>query len=262
MANLLTMINAFLGFIAILQATRGRFEAAFLLILLAAIADLSDGFLARRGSTPSRFGLEADSLADVVSFGVAPSSLIYAAVFHSWGIFGVLVSSMPLLCGALRLARFNVMNATRTEGPKTYLGLSIPPAGLIIASYVLFADSLWGEPRYTGAFAVVVLMVSAMMVSRIEYKHPRVFLLTPRRYLLTSVVGLLLVLYVHLPRLLFPIGMGYAFSGIVEEIAKQRRLGRKSVAMLFAYTVSSLVHISVLLDTEAVTSHSHQQDVD
>ena len=106
--NLFTVLNIFFGFLCMIHAVQGKFVVAAWYIILSAICDTLDGFMARLTNSASEFGVELDSLADVVSFGVAPSFMLYALVLDQYGTFGALVAAVPLIMGALRLARFNV----------------------------------------------------------------------------------------------------------------------------------------------------------
>src|SRR5262249_12583532 len=148
------------------------------LILLACIFDHLDGRVARMGGYESPFGREFDSLADIVSFGVAPAFLVHRVVLRDVFVrhpeFGWFVASVYLICGAFRLARFNVL-ATQagTGGGKEFLGFPIPAAAGTVASLTLFM--LWWEakefPRgyWRYALPVVLLFLSYMMVSEVKY---------------------------------------------------------------------------------------------
>ncbi len=219
-ANLLTLTNAFLGFVATVHALQGRIEPAVWFILLAAIADLSDGFFARNAGEASRLGLEFDSLADVVSFGVAPAVLMYASSFQAWGVAGALVSTVPLFSGAMRLARFNVMNVHRLNATKVYVGLSIPPAALTLSSYALFSQSIWGVVRFRAVYAVLAVAVAVLMISRIEYKYHWLFHGRPAAYLLAGVSLTALGALLRPARLLFPLLFAYTLSGVTTTVLR------------------------------------------
>ena len=130
-----TLMNLFAGFLAITQIHDEQYEYACYLIVLAGFFDLLDGMVARIANGQSRFGVELDSLSDVVSFGVAPSYLIYIYALSDSGVFGLLASSVPVLCVAVRLARFNVMH----DGLESsyFQGLPAPAQALAIVSLVL-----------------------------------------------------------------------------------------------------------------------------
>ena len=130
-----TLLNLFAGFLAITQIHEGQYEYACYLIVLAGFFDLLDGMLARLANAQSLFGVELDSLSDVVSFGVAPSYLVYAYSLSEFGVFGLLTSALPALCAAVRMARFNVLfDGSSSE---YFEGLPVPAQALAIVSLVL-----------------------------------------------------------------------------------------------------------------------------
>ena len=170
--NLLTLANLFSGFTAIIYTTQGDFYSAALFIFLGAIFDMLDGIAARIMQTSSEFGVELDSLCDAITFGMAPSILLYFSFFNTYGETGILFSSLPAIAGVVRLARFN-SQLTSLEDKKYFTGLPIPAAALTIISYVLFYDRdlfLLNENRFYYTFGVTIL-ISLVMVSRIKYEN-------------------------------------------------------------------------------------------
>lgn len=188
--NLLTAGNLFCGFIALTKIVEANPDApgftdvirwALFFILLACICDLLDGRVARMGGYESPFGREFDSIADIVSFGVAPAFLVHrivlADVFKAYPQLGWFIASVYLICGAFRLARFNCLAARdSTGGGKEFLGFPIPAAAGLVASLTLFL--LWAEDhdyrkfresnlRY--ALPVLLVFLSLMMVSTVKY---------------------------------------------------------------------------------------------
>lgn len=167
--NTATSLNVFSGFLSIVFASKGEFHLAALLIFIATFFDLIDGLLARLTKTASPFGVELDSLADVISFGVAPSFLIYQSYFSQFGIWGIVFSSSMLIFGALRLARFNVQ-VEDIKIKQDFSGLPIPIAAITIASFVLF---FYNGIKIIKPFDVLllptVIVLSLLMVSRIRY---------------------------------------------------------------------------------------------
>jgi CDP-diacylglycerol--serine O-phosphatidyltransferase len=183
--NLLTAGNLFCGFVALTKIVEAKLENGFDsiemalgFILLACIFDLFDGRVARMGGVESPFGREFDSLADLVSFGVAPAFLVHRVVLHDvfkthpeWGWF---IASIYLLCGAFRLARFNCLSAMPGgSSSKDFLGFPIPSAAGLVASLTLLIIDLNQKERTLGkwsyALAFVLLFLSAMMVSTVRY---------------------------------------------------------------------------------------------
>ena len=183
--NLMTAGNLFCGFAAVLRIYDGAQDANFIeaankfhdaiwFILAACVFDLLDGRLARLGGTDSAFGREFDSLADVVSFGMAPALLVYQIVLGEFRNAGWMIAFVYLACGALRLARFNCIAATNTgSADKNFTGFPIPAAAGVIASITLFM--LWlnegqrtiGQWKY--ALPPLMLFLSFMMFSKFRY---------------------------------------------------------------------------------------------
>lgn len=167
--NTFTCLNVFSGFLSIVMASQNEIFYASYLIAAAAVFDALDGIVARFTGSSSKFGVELDSLADVVSFGAAPAFLIYASYLKDLGWIGIVVSSFQLVMGALRLARFN----TDLKGfDKTYFsGLPIPFAALTIASFLIFHyDESAGFSPLMEAFVVpLVISLGLLMVSKIKF---------------------------------------------------------------------------------------------
>lgn len=183
--NLLTAGNLFCGFVALTKIVEANIPAgnfsqikvALGFILLACIFDLFDGRVARMGGVESPFGREFDSLADLISFGVAPAFLVHRVVLRDvfgdhpeWGWF---IASIYLLCGAFRLARFNCLAAQSRGGGKDFLGFPIPSAAGLVASLTLLMIQLNEKDKTLGMWkwllVAVLLFLSAMMVSTVKY---------------------------------------------------------------------------------------------
>ncbi len=164
--NLLTSASIFSGVFSIVSATQQDFVKASWLIFLALIFDGLDGRVARLTNSCSKFGVEYDSLADIISFGVAPSVLLYLFTGYQYGRFGVVVSALFVIFGAIRLARFNVMSAT--SEPSVFIGMPIPTAAVFISLLVLLFDKY--QEINSGVFLMVVsVLVAFLMVSNIRY---------------------------------------------------------------------------------------------
>src|SRR3954463_5493609 len=180
--NLITLSSIFCGFDAIVTASRangdeGQYYRAALLIVFAMFFDTLDGRVARATKTQSSFGLQIDSLADVVSFGVAPSMLVYQWTLHRLGTTGLIVSFIFTAMGAVRLARFNVLTmgeAGKPTKPSKYIvGLPIPGAAGILVSIVVAnhaADGLIGKAEYAWTMLAVTGFLSFLMVSPIRFR--------------------------------------------------------------------------------------------
>lgn len=164
--SLFTVANIFCGFQSVVQSTRGHFEWAALLILIAIIADILDGRIARLTGATSSFGEVYDSVADIVSFGVAPALLAF-----QWGLWqvpriGVAVSFLFLVAVSIRLARFT----TRTHDDHSFEGLPAPAGAGAIAMLVLVSPTPVQRPYFIPVVVVFVLCLSLLMVSNLPYR--------------------------------------------------------------------------------------------
>lgn len=178
--NAVTLASVYCGFSAILRVakddpTHDDFYAAAVLLVFAMLFDVLDGRIARLTRTQSAFGIQLDSLADVISFGVAPALLVYQWVLHRHPFFGTLTAFLFLACGVIRLARFNVLNADpTTKAPSRYMvGLPIPPAaGILISLLVVnqaFEGAL-GQEQYTVPVFAVTIALSLLMISTVRFR--------------------------------------------------------------------------------------------
>lgn len=177
--SLFTVLNMFCGFLSIVSSSDGKFENAAYFILLAGVFDSLDGFMARLTKTSSQFGVEIDSLSDIVSFGVAPAFMAYQLHMHQWEGYGLLISSLLLILGGIRLARFNVQLVGFDKD--YFTGLPIPASAIAVIAYVLtFAqhaapgvDGTPGRLLLEGGaalwFTPVIIIVSLLMVSTVKY---------------------------------------------------------------------------------------------
>ena len=164
--NLFTIGNLLCGFLAIHYVLQDNFRPAAWLILLGAVLDKIDGPIARFMEKESHFGTEFDSLADICTFGMGPALMIYASYLQS--AWGLAVAFVYLVCGALRLARFNTLSLTGEKSDR-YMGLPIPMAAICLTQYVGFTERA-GASSHTALLAVsLVALLSLLMVSRLEY---------------------------------------------------------------------------------------------
>jgi CDP-diacylglycerol---serine O-phosphatidyltransferase len=165
--NLFTSMNLVLGFMAILAAAEGRTERACWAILLASVFDMLDGRVARLTNTTSRFGVEYDSLCDLVSFGVAPALMVYFGALQPFGRIGLIAALIFALCGALRLARFNVMAEVL---PKSYFqGLPIPMASTTLVTAMFFARELNLPVERSLFFLTLTGALGLLMISTFKF---------------------------------------------------------------------------------------------
>ena len=167
--SLFTAANLMCGFFSIISTFHGEYVNAALLILLANVFDGVDGYVARLTRTTSQFGVEFDSLADVVAFGVAPAILVYFWALVPWGTWGWLAASTYVVCGALRLSRFNVQ--AQGVAKNHFVGLPIPAAAQMITSSVILYNYMdgAGAPSRHLIFLLVIYGLAALMVSNIPY---------------------------------------------------------------------------------------------
>jgi CDP-diacylglycerol--serine O-phosphatidyltransferase len=209
------MGNMFCGFASILSSVKGEnpTEAAWL-IIFAAFFDFLDGIVARLSKGSSRFGVELDSLADVVSFAVAPAILLYSFKMIEFGNWGWILGFTFIMAGTYRLARFNLTAKIETKG--NFIGLPIPVAAVALASFVIFSEHIWGEIRLDRFLSIMVILFSALMVSTIEYETMPKFDFRVRRNRIKVLVliGTGLILMIR-PRLaMFPLVTVYILSGV------------------------------------------------
>ena len=153
--NFFTTGNVFSGFYAIIAAFNQDFLLAAIAILVATVFDALDGLIARLTRTTSRFGVEYDSLADLVSFGVAPGLLIYSWALSSYGRIGWVAAFLYVVCGTLRLARFNVQVSTVES--KKFIGLPIPAAACMIATLVMLDHYILGMGQNIRPMVILVM---------------------------------------------------------------------------------------------------------
>ncbi len=224
--NLMTITNLFLGFVAILLVFDGRVVTAAWLIIAAGVLDALDGKLARYINTPTHFGLELDSLADLLSFGVAPSILLYINYFQQLGGLGILLGFSPILFCAVRLAKYNI-TTTLPEEHIVFYGLPTPVEASILVSYVIFNYAIWGHLKYGVILTPLVIMTSLLMVSPIPYDaFPRLSIhgtRSNRFKLLILIVGLILVIYK--PALtFFPLVTFYVVVGGIKGLIQMKSL--------------------------------------
>ncbi|UZJ39601.1 CDP-diacylglycerol--serine O-phosphatidyltransferase [Prosthecochloris sp. SCSIO W1102] len=168
--SVLTVMNMVCGYVAIVMSGSDRFVVAGWVIVLAALFDVADGFVARMTDTASRFGIELDSLSDLVSFGVAPAYLVYKFGLEDIGaVKGVILSSMLVVGSGLRLARFNA--GVPGYHKDFFSGLPTPAQALTVASFVLWMDAESFLDRYQlqNALSLLTVVLAFLMVSRVNY---------------------------------------------------------------------------------------------
>jgi CDP-diacylglycerol---serine O-phosphatidyltransferase len=212
--NFITSLNLFCGFYSIISSIEGKYIAAAVSVLVAVLFDVLDGKIARATNTTSKFGLEYDSLADLVSFGLAPGIMIYLWALKPFGRLGWLAAFLFMACGALRLARFNAQAGT--AGGDYFTGLPIPAGAAMSATTVLLYRKLgMGGDENPVLILVMLYTLSFLMVSTVKYrsfKKPGLFSRTNFNVLVTAL--LVLIFIAAQPSVaLFLFGLAYVISG-------------------------------------------------
>jgi len=212
--NLFTTAGLFAGFYSIIATLNHDYRLAAIMILAAMLCDTLDGRIARLTRSSSSFGVQYDSLADLIAFGVAPGILVYTWALRPWGRWGWLAATLYLTCGALRLARFNVQ-VTSVER-RHFVGLPIPAGAAAIASTVLLYYYLngQGDPNKHILMLLVIYAVAALMVSEFRYFSFKEFKLH-RRHPFPVLLGLILLIMLTIgaPEVMLFLGItSYALS--------------------------------------------------
>ena len=211
--TLFTVGNLFCGYLSVWCSIRGTFETAAILIIAAAVLDMLDGRIARLTNSASRFGEEYDSLADLVSFGVAPAVLAY-----SWGLadfhrLGWMASFLFVVCGSMRLARFNIQ--TRVTDKKYFIGLPIPAAAGTISTLVLATPERLQSQFWMAGLLVLTVILSYLMISTLKYRSFKdLDLRRQRRAWILPVIALVFAVVAYRPAMtLLAMALLYAASG-------------------------------------------------
>jgi CDP-diacylglycerol--serine O-phosphatidyltransferase len=224
--SLLTTGGLFAGFYSVIASFHADFFVAAVAILVANVFDILDGRIARLTNTTSKFGIEYDSLADLIAFGVAPGILVYRWALEPWGTWGWLAASLYVTCGALRLARFNVQYDTAEK--RHFLGLPIPAAAEVIASTVLLYYYFGGEgaTRKHVLLLLVTYSLAGLMVSNVKYfsfKETELYRRQPFWMLIAVIV--VLKLLIAEPQIMLFAGFSlYAASGPLRWVVKRLRV--------------------------------------
>jgi len=226
--NLLTTAGLFCGVFSIAQTLQGFYCTAALALFAAQVFDGIDGRVARLTKTTSRFGVEYDSLCDLVSFGLAPGLLIYQWALLPWGVWGWLATATFVACAAMRLARFNTM--IEEVEPGYFQGLPVPVASAQLASLVLMYNFLgkWGLPDKHIALLLMAYILAGLMVSSLPYPSFKQLRLHRRQpfWALVALIVYMQLLVAQYELVLFAMSVVYVSSGPC--ISAYRRLrGRK-----------------------------------
>ncbi len=222
--NILTSLSLFSGFWSIGESLERRFVHAGVAVFIACVFDILDGRVARITNTTTKFGVEYDSLSDLVAFGVAPAILAYLWTLSNYGRFGWLAAFLYVACGALRLARFNIQ--VETVQRKQFLGLPIPAAALMVASTVLFCSHFgYGEEFRSFFVPLLLYLLAFLMVSNVRYygfKDLDLFKYKPFRAGIFVVLALAIIFLE--PRVtVFLLSSAYVLSGPLTSLLQGKR---------------------------------------
>lgn len=213
--NIVTLGNLFLGYFAIIKAIELQFNDAAWLIFCATFLDGLDGLTARLTNQSSEFGAELDSFSDVISFGLAPSILVYLSALKGLGFAGILFGFMLVAASVIRLVRFNITN----PGHHHLVGLAVPASALVLITFHFYVDyyhsALVTGPVYFG----LITICSILMLSTIPYRRIPVIPLYGNRHQFLCWTSLLLIIAIVIwkPKLtMLPFMIIYLFTGPVE----------------------------------------------
>jgi CDP-diacylglycerol--serine O-phosphatidyltransferase len=227
--NLFTSAGLFAGFYSVICTLQGDLRLAAIMVLVAQLCDVMDGRIARLTRTTSSFGVQYDSLADLVAFGVAPGILVWRWALQPWGRWGWLAATLYVTCGALRLARFNVQAGSVER--RHFIGLPIPAAADVVASTVLMYFYFGGQGAANKMLVMPLLItgLAALMVSEIRYFSFKEFQLHHRHPfpVLLGLLGLVMLTIAEPEVMLFVVSTTYALSGplgaILRFVNRRRR---------------------------------------
>ena len=195
--NLFTAASIFLGVLSMLASIRADFNQAIIYIIASLIFDGLDGRVARLTNTTSKFGVEFDSLADIVAFGVAPAMLFYFSIGNTFGRIGVLVTALFVIFGAVRLARFNVMSPT--SEPNVFIGMPIPTAAVILALWIGLYEKYEIFKDFKLCLVVFAAVLSVLMVSNVRFPSFKKFNLERANFIkfLIALVLMLSLIFIY-----------------------------------------------------------------
>lgn len=221
--NLITAGNMFLGYLSITESIKGRYDMAIWFIILAMICDGLDGKAARKLDAFSEFGKEFDSFCDAISFGLAPSMLVYSILnsMAPYSVFNLPVSFIYALCGVMRLVKFNIINVASSE-KGDFSGMPIPNAAAMVISYYLICSEIQVKFEHNffdiNIFIGITVIAASLMVSTIPFKTPdKTFSFVPKK-----VAPILIVLIiVTLKYSIFIVSFTYVILNLISYFNKR-----------------------------------------
>jgi CDP-diacylglycerol--serine O-phosphatidyltransferase len=214
--NSITLCGMFAGFFAIISVLKGDYVVAAWAILVASVFDGLDGWVARLTYSTTKFGIELDSLSDVIAFGVAPAALLYKWALMPFGRVGWAAAFLFIACGALRLARYNIQMGSAEK--KSFTGMPIPAAAGVVLSMVLFYGEMGWVPEKSYFILSVTFLVSILMVSTLKFHSPKEIEIKKRKpfWALVGVVLSFVIVGMHPEVALFAIAVVYTTGAIIE----------------------------------------------
>lgn len=266
--SIFTTLNLISGLSSVLLAFRHEFRWAATLIAVCILMDIADGFVARKVGATSPFGIQLDSLADLVSFGIAPAVLIHTWALPEWPVLAWLAAFLWVACAAFRLARFNV-TTDPTADKRYFIGLPSPGAAAVIMATVFALESpSWGPRDYTFVLPIAVSVVPALlMVTTIRFRSFRTLLAPTSRHawVTTVVVGVLVLVGLAVAPGLTGMIIAYSYIlqaplGVATAGLRERLFGPESVAP--PRTRLRSVFLSVVDDdgADAMTGNGASED--
>lgn len=225
--NMFTLGNLFLGMIGIMMALQGKYSMAAIMVIVAMLLDGLDGRVARALHVQSEFGKELDSLSDVISFGVAPALIMYMVTLQGMpDSLAWTVTAIFPMCGALRLARFNV----RRGIPGFFVGLPIPAAGGVLATLSLFHKEISGT-----YMIIALLLLSYLMVSRVRYPNFKKIGLPKKAVMFAPIVivvavAIAVIFPAQISKLIFIPLVVYAVYGVKQSVERGIRRRRNKAS--------------------------------
>lgn len=214
--NALTLCGMAAGFYAIVSAMKGNFVHSAWGIIIAGVFDGLDGWVARMTHSTTKFGIEMDSLSDLVAFGVAPAVMFYLWALMPFRRLGWAAAFLFVACGALRLARYNVQMGSAER--KYFTGMPIPAAAGVTAATVLFFEDMGISPERSHVLLLMIFALSILMVSTLRFHGIKEIDFEKKKpfWILVAFVIIFIFVYVNPPTALFLFAMLYVAVGIVE----------------------------------------------
>lgn len=215
--NLITAGNMFLGYLSITESIKGKFHMAIWFIILAMICDGLDGKTARKLDAFSEFGKEFDSFCDAISFGLAPSMLVYSILMSvvPTGVFNLPISFLYALCGVMRLVKFNIINVASSE-KGDFSGMPIPNAAAMVISYYMICSAIknkFGIDFFDiNIFIAITVIAATLMVSIIPFKTPdKTFSFIPKKI----AIILIILVIISLKYSIFVVSFSYVILNLI-----------------------------------------------